>query len=167
MENSCFICGRDGRSVHLERHHLIEGRGRRQLSEKYGLVVYLCPDCHRNGPHAAHRDAVTAKRLHQYAQRLWMEQTGGTVEDFVKIFGKNYLGDGVDAAVRERIETVKTLLSVIASAMPKGDVSNLVNQAIKNRIGEGPLWFMAAYELGMIDADEAELLKVLRKLEEL
>lgn len=87
----CFLCGKDGRAVNLERHHLIEGNGRRQLSEKYGLVVMLCPDCHRNGPRAAHRDAHTALYLHQYAEKKWLEENDGSIEDFIKIFGKNYL----------------------------------------------------------------------------
>ena len=77
--------------MHLERHHLIEGTGRRALSEKWGLVVFLCADCHRNSPRAAHRDAHTALYLHQYAQKKWMEETGGTTDDWIAVFGKNYL----------------------------------------------------------------------------
>lgn len=87
----CFLCGADGRAVPLERHHLIEGNGRRQLSEKYGLVVLLCPDCHRNGPWAAHRSRETMEYLHRYAERKWLEENDGEEEDFIRIFGKNYL----------------------------------------------------------------------------
>lgn len=87
----CFLCGKDGRAVHLERHHLIEGNGRRQLSEKFNLCVMLCPDCHRNGERAAHRNTATALSLHQYAERKWLWENEGTIDEFIQIFGKNYL----------------------------------------------------------------------------
>lgn len=29
--------------------------------------------------------------LHEYGQRKWMEETGGSVEDFIREFGRNYL----------------------------------------------------------------------------
>jgi len=89
MKNECFICGKTG--VPLERHHLIGGTANRRLSEKYGLVVYLCAECHRTGEHAAHRDPETAKMLHQYAEKVWLKEQNATVEDFISVFGKNYL----------------------------------------------------------------------------
>lgn len=87
----CFLCGKQG--IPLERHHLIGGTANRRLSEKYGLVVYLCSECHRTGEHAAHRNAETAKMLHQYAEKIWLQEQNATVEDFIRVFGKNYLED--------------------------------------------------------------------------
>lgn len=88
----CFLCGRNGNGDRLERHHIFGG-ARRQLSEKYGLTVYLCGDrCHRNGEYSAHRNAQVADYLHRYGQRKAMQENGWTAEQFAEIFGKNYLG---------------------------------------------------------------------------
>ena len=55
---SCFLCGRNGRGDRLERHHIFGG-ARRPLSEKYGLVVYLCGErCHRTGEYSCHKNAI-------------------------------------------------------------------------------------------------------------
>lgn len=89
----CFLCGKNGNGDRLERHHIFQGANR-SLSEKYGLVVYLCGDrCHRNGPNAVHRNKETAKLLHQYGQRKAMRENGWTAEQFRNVFGKNYLED--------------------------------------------------------------------------
>ena len=69
----------------------IFGGARRKLSTKYGLVVTLCPDCHREAEHAVHRNAATMQYLHEYGQRMAMFENGWTVEQFREVFGKNYL----------------------------------------------------------------------------
>ena len=74
----------------IERHHIF-GAANRDLSERYDLVVDLCPRCHREGPEAAHRSAETMQLLHEYGQRLAMHRYGWSVEEFREIFGKNYL----------------------------------------------------------------------------
>lgn len=77
----------------------IFGGASRKLSEKYGLVVYLCGSrCHRNGKYAVHRNAETAQALHEYGQRKYMSDNGATIADFRKIFGRNYLDTGNDTA---------------------------------------------------------------------
>lgn len=87
----CFICGRNGTDDPLERHHIFGGANR-WLSEKYGLVVYLCGNrCHRNGQYAAHRCRDTADMLHRYGQEKAMSENGWTKEEFREIFGRNYL----------------------------------------------------------------------------
>ena len=85
----CFLCGKSGMAVPLDRHHIFGGTANRQVSERYGMVLYLCRDCHRK----AHTDAETAKQLHVYGQRLWMSATDGDLRDFIKAFGRNYLED--------------------------------------------------------------------------
>lgn len=88
---TCWLCGRNGNGDRLERHHIF-GSYNRNNSEKYGLVVWLCGDrCHRNGKHSAHQSSDTRKILHKYGQLKWMRENDGTIEDFMKIFGKNYL----------------------------------------------------------------------------
>ena len=89
--DKCFLCGRNGNGDPLERHHIFGGANR-NLSEKYGLTVMLCGNrCHRNGKLAAHQCRTTAELLHQYGEKKWMQETGGTIEDFIELFGRNYL----------------------------------------------------------------------------
>lgn len=89
----CFICKRNGCLDPLERHHIFGG-GRRKLSEKYGLVVYLCGSrCHREGKYSAHQNAEIADYLHRFGQKKAMREQGWTAEEFREVFGANYLND--------------------------------------------------------------------------
>lgn len=91
MAKKCYLCGRNGRGDRLERHHIFGGP-RRKLSEKYGLTVWLCGErCHRTGPYSAHQNDEIADYLHRYGQTKAMQEQGWSKEDFVKVFGKNYL----------------------------------------------------------------------------
>ena len=81
----CFFCGR---TLGLERHHVMSGPNRK-LSEKYGLWVYSCDFCHRDtkeGVQYNRKKADSLKRLTQIAfearhsHELWMEE-----------FRKNYI----------------------------------------------------------------------------
>lgn len=88
---TCFLCHRNGAADPLDRHHIFGGPNRKK-SEKYGLVVYLCHnECHIFGKNAVHQNADTMQYLHEYGERKWLDDTGGTIEDFIKEFGKNYL----------------------------------------------------------------------------
>jgi uncharacterized GH25 family protein len=40
---------------------------------------------------AAHQCKETAQRLHEYGQRKFMQEQNATIDDFRRIFGKNYL----------------------------------------------------------------------------
>lgn len=84
-KETCFLCG--GRAS--EEHHVIYGTANRKLSEKYGLKVYLCANCHRIGKYAVHNCKETDIKLKIIAQRRFMEEYPH--QDFVKIFGKNYI----------------------------------------------------------------------------
>ena len=96
MYGNCFLSGRFGI---VERHHIFGG-ARRDLSERYGLVVFLSPEKHQLDRDAAHRCGETADKLHRYGQRKAMLEQGWTVEQFRLVFGKNYL----DAAELEALE---------------------------------------------------------------
>lgn len=89
---TCWLCGRNGNDDPLDRHH-IYGGPRRKLSEKDGLVVYLCHNrCHIFGPEAVHNNATKMNILHRYGERKWLsENPGKTVDDFIARYGKNYL----------------------------------------------------------------------------
>lgn len=89
----CWLCGRNGSADPLDRHHIF-GAANRKKSEKYGLVVDLChSSCHLFGPKAAHNNAETMQKLHEYGQRKIMKEKGWTKEKFIQEFGKNYLED--------------------------------------------------------------------------
>lgn len=91
LERECFLCGRNGRGDRLELHHIFGGANRK-ISDKYGLVVWLCGErCHRLGKYAAHQNAKTAEYLHKYGQRKCMQEQGWTVSEFISVFGKSYL----------------------------------------------------------------------------
>jgi len=87
----CFLCGANGSYDHLEEHHVFGGANRK-LSEKDGMKVRLCGNkCHRNGKMSVHHDAITSIKLKRIAQMIWIKKYGSK-EDFMKRYGKNYLG---------------------------------------------------------------------------
>lgn len=82
----CYLCGSQ---KYLERHHIFGGADR-DLSEEYGLWVYLCYQCHR-GKTGVHNNYYLLRGLREQGQEAWMEKNGKTKEDFIKLFGRNYL----------------------------------------------------------------------------
>ena len=87
---TCYLCGRNGNGDPLEEHHVFEGTGLRKLSEKYGLTVKLCSHrCHKYGPNAVHQNIEVRRKLQAETQRAFEEKYPD--EDFMSIFGKNYL----------------------------------------------------------------------------
>lgn len=87
----CWLCGKNGNGDPLDRHHLFSGPNRKK-SEKYGLVVYLCHhECHIFGPNAAHQNAETMQKLHEYGQKKAMKENNWTIPDFIREFDRNYL----------------------------------------------------------------------------
>lgn len=87
-EDRCYICGRAG---WIERHHIFNGTANRKKSEKYGLTVNLCHFCHNEPPNGVHFNSNRDLRLKRLAQEQAMEYYGWDIDDFIKIFGKNYL----------------------------------------------------------------------------
>ena len=86
----CFLCGRNGASDRLEKHHIF-GAANRNHSEEDGLFVFLCGNrCHRNGKVSAHQNAVTTEALHKIGQHAYEKQIGNR-EKFMNRYGKNYL----------------------------------------------------------------------------
>ena len=91
--DKCFLCG--GRSNFkdgiLEEHHCFGGPNRK-YSERYGLKVYLHGfACHREGQNAVHKNKASRLFVQGEAQKAF-EKTH-TREEFMRIFGKNYLMD--------------------------------------------------------------------------
>ena len=91
-ERECYLCGATEGSRYQAMHwHHIFGGPNRNLSEKYGLKVRLCGySCHEYGPNAVHQNHDVDIQLKQIGQRAF-EEKHGTREDFMRIFGKNWL----------------------------------------------------------------------------
>ena len=84
----CFACGRCDRK--LDRHEAFPSSNR-QKSKAYGLWVTLCHQpCHL-GKDGFQFNASKALGLKAYAQIKAMEAYDWSIEDFRKVFGKNYL----------------------------------------------------------------------------
>ena len=83
----CYLCSRCGQT---QEHHIFGGPNR-TLSEKYGLKVELCLECHADQvTHAVHRDKAVMDELHRQGQEAFEEQLGSR-KVFMQIFGRNYL----------------------------------------------------------------------------
>ena len=83
----CYVCGiMESDYVTIVTHHIFEGRGRRQISDRYGLVVPLCSECHRR----IHNDADLMQMLHEAGQAK-AEANGMSRAEFIELFGRNYL----------------------------------------------------------------------------
>jgi len=91
-EFTCWLCGRNGDMGKLDRHEIYResfGGADRKRSKGFGLWVYLCHNrCHLHGVHANHELDLKLKRE---GQRVAMEHYGWTTEEFIEVFGKNYL----------------------------------------------------------------------------
>jgi hypothetical protein len=79
-----------GRTDWIEKHHVYPGANRK-LSEKYGLCVYLTHDEHNEPPEGVHHNYKNMAKLQKKVQEIAMNHYGWTIEDFIRIFGRNYL----------------------------------------------------------------------------
>ena len=87
---SCYVCYYPVTA----RHEVFFGN-KRELSKRYGLWLLLCaPHGDMCGHHAEqHNDAAKRAQMQQFAQRRAMDTYGWSIDDFTRIFGKNYLED--------------------------------------------------------------------------
>ena len=86
-ERQCLVCGLP---YNLHRHHIFFGAANRKLSEQYGCWVYLCARHHNMSNKGVHFNKELDTKLKQTAQKAW-EYQNGSREDFIKVFGRNYL----------------------------------------------------------------------------
>lgn len=87
-EKRCCICGTTN---NLHEHHVIHGNANRKLSEKYGLKVWVCLE-HHTGDNGVHNNAYLDDELKKQAEIKWLlYDYDRSINDFIKIFGKNYL----------------------------------------------------------------------------
>ena len=81
----CYLCGR---RTDLERHHVMAGTANRPLSEKFGLWVWLCHNCH-TGKAGAQYDREKAECLKQLEQIAF--EAKHSHSEWMETFRKNYL----------------------------------------------------------------------------
>lgn len=85
-EKKCWVCGTE-RGIHL--HHVFEGINRKN-SDRLKLTVYLCGYHHNLSEYGVHFNKELDLSLKRYAQEYY-EANLGTREDFMKVFGRNYI----------------------------------------------------------------------------
>ena len=88
MPEVCWTCGKVGPT---DVHHIF-GAANRKWSEKYGLTVHLCRECHRR----VHDNKYAMDSLHkageqQYCDVYFPGDMNHGMIDFRQIFGRNYL----------------------------------------------------------------------------
>lgn len=86
----CWVCGT---TQDIHEHHIIYGTANRRLSEKYGLKVWLCGKHHNLSNEGVHFNRELDLRLKQLAQKRFKEEYPN--EDFLKIFGRNYVTENI------------------------------------------------------------------------
>lgn len=84
-DGTCYFCGRHA----TEAHHIMHGTANRKVSEKYGLVVDLCHECHQgtNGVHGKNgreKDLALKQRAERDFDRVHGERA------FLMTFGRSY-----------------------------------------------------------------------------
>ena len=82
----CIFCGRPAEC----EHHLIFGRGLRNLAEQDGLKVPCSNSCHNMGKEKIHENPMAEKLSKMLGQAIW-ESHYGDRDDFRKRYGKSYL----------------------------------------------------------------------------
>lgn len=82
----CFIC----KSIYgLQEHHIFFGTANRKKSEQEGLKVWLCLEHHTGSKISPHYSREVDLKLKRIAQAKYEETH--TREEFMQLFGKNYL----------------------------------------------------------------------------
>lgn len=76
----CYIC----KAKKQDLHEIFGGKNR-QTSMRYGLVIPLCRKCHN----LIENDETLKEKWHKVAQKEFKKHYKS--ENFVQIFGKNYL----------------------------------------------------------------------------
>lgn len=81
----CYLCGNYGQ---IDEHHVFGGPCR-TTSDRYGLVVHICRDCH-SLIHDHEEGRELKEYLHKKGQILYEERFGNRTA-FIKEFIRSYL----------------------------------------------------------------------------
>ena len=87
-ERKCYVCGGVN---NLALHHCIYGTGKRALSEREGLTIWLCYKHHNGSDDGVHFNKELDLRIKQMAQQEWLSQHNNNLDQWMKIFRRNYL----------------------------------------------------------------------------
>lgn len=79
----------DHREPWLVRHEVFHGPNR-QTSIRYGLYVFLPPKAHNMSEYAVHFNRYFEEYLQATSQKRAMEHYGWTLEDWMRVIGRNY-----------------------------------------------------------------------------
>ncbi len=83
----CIICGK----TPVNKHEIFYGSNRHN-SIKHGLVIPLCTQsCHVGNAEGIHADKELDLFWKQKGQLAYMKHYNKNVDDFISVFGKNYL----------------------------------------------------------------------------
>lgn len=86
----CMILHDDYTRKPTTEHHIFFGAGKRQLSEEWGMKVYLCGEHHTagTGPEAVHGNTYLCRMLQAEAEEIF---NSTYTESFKEIFGESYI----------------------------------------------------------------------------
>ena len=82
----CFVCGT---TQGLHKHHIFYGRANRKLSEKWGCWCWLCGRHHNLSSEGVHFNKPLDLHLKKESQQRF--EFLHSHEEFMEIFGKNYI----------------------------------------------------------------------------
>lgn len=82
--DECFVCSAPH---NLQEHHVMFGTANRKNSEKYGLTIPLCINCH-TGSQGAHNNRELDRCLKVQAQIEF--EAKYSYDAWMRIFQKNY-----------------------------------------------------------------------------
>ena len=83
----CHVCGSP---FNLHKHHIFFGVANRKKSEEDGCWCYLCAKHHNFSNEGVHYNKELDMKLKKECEVLWVNKNG-TIEDFIKRYGRNYL----------------------------------------------------------------------------
>lgn len=94
-DSLCFVCKK---AWATETHHVFEGIANRKISDRDGLTIRVCKECH-NAIHNGNRSKALMKALHELGQEKWEAYYGPDLEKegkdprkvFMERYGKNWL----------------------------------------------------------------------------
>ena len=86
-EKKCLVCGTT-QNIHI--HEVYFGRNR-QNSIREGCCVYLCGRHHNQSNQGVHFNQELNLSIKRLMEATWIKHYDKTIEDFIKIFGRNYL----------------------------------------------------------------------------
>lgn len=87
-KKECLICKA---TQNLHTHHVFGGTGKRAISDREKLVVFLCPYHHNASNHGVHLNRELDLKIKRWSEKMWLEKNNKTIDDFISLFGKSFL----------------------------------------------------------------------------